>query len=63
MAKVDGENRRVCQTVTSTKVSMQMILNTDMVSTNGPVETCIKENISKMSVMVKENDLERRQLL
>ena len=54
MAKVFGENRRVCQTVTSMTVIIKMIPSMDTVSTDGPVETFIRDNILKMSVMVKE---------
>lgn len=54
MAKVYGENRRICQIVINMKVIMRMTTSMGTVSINGQVETSIKDNMSKMSVMVKE---------
>lgn len=54
MAKVFGENKRMCRIVTSMKVIIRMIKKMDMVSINGLVETFTKDNMSKMSAMVRE---------
>lgn len=54
VAKVYGENRRMCQTVTSTKASIKMMLSMDMVFIFGLVEISIRDNTSKTSVMAKE---------
>ena len=54
VAKVYGENRRMYQTVTSTKASIKMMLSMDMVFIFGQVEISIRDNTSKTSVMAKE---------